>query len=93
MTLKVQAIYTPDLSTPCERPVFVARVPAGFPSPADDCIEGKLDLNQYLIKHPAGTFPVRVNGDSMEGAGFARGTCCISVSPSRALAALGQRLV
>ena len=77
MTLKVQAIYTPDLSTPCERPVFVARVPAGFPSPADDYIEGKLDLNQYLIKHPAATFPVRVTGDSMEGAGIRSGDLLI----------------
>ena len=45
-------------------------VPAGFPSPADDYLEGKLDLNQHLIKHPAATFFVRVSGESMIGAGI-----------------------
>lgn len=48
----------------------MSKVPAGFPSPADDYIEGKLDLNEYLIKHKAATFFVRVTGDSMLGAGI-----------------------
>lgn len=51
-------------------PLVTARVPAGFPSPADDYIEGKLDLNQHLIRHPAATFYVRAGGDSMLGAGI-----------------------
>ena len=45
-------------------------VTAGFPSPADDYLEDKLDLNEYLIKHPAATFFVRVAGDSMINAGI-----------------------
>lgn len=51
-------------------PLYGTRVAAGFPSPADDYIETKLDLNQYLVKHPAATFFVRVEGDSMIGAGI-----------------------
>ncbi len=51
-------------------PLFADSVAAGFPSPAEDVIEGELDLNQYLIKHPAATFFVRVSGDSMTGAGI-----------------------
>jgi DNA polymerase V len=47
------------------RPLFVARISAGFPSPAEDWIEGRLDLNHHLIKHPAATFYMRVIGDSM----------------------------
>jgi len=43
--IDLETIYTSDLSNPFELPVFVARVPAGFPSPADDYLEGKLDLN------------------------------------------------
>jgi hypothetical protein len=43
--IDLETIYTSDLSTPFERPVFVARVPAGLPSPGDDYIERKLDLN------------------------------------------------
>ena len=45
-------------------------VTAGFPSPADDYIENKLDLNDYLIKRPSATFFVRVTGDSMINAGI-----------------------
>lgn len=51
-------------------PLYATRVTAGFPSPADDYIEAKLDLNQHLVKHPAATFFVRVEGDSMVGAGI-----------------------
>ena len=41
-----------------------------LPSPADDHLEKSLDLNNYLIKHPAATFFVRVSGDSMMNAGI-----------------------
>jgi DNA polymerase V len=50
--------------------LFIVTVPAGFPSPAEDYAEGPLDLNRYLINHPAATFFVRVKGDSMIGAGI-----------------------
>jgi DNA polymerase V len=42
------------------------RVPAGFPSPAEDYVEGAIDLNRDLVKHPFYTFYIRVDGDSME---------------------------
>lgn len=38
---------------------------AGFPSPAKDYQLGNLDLNSYLIKHPAATFFMRMKGDNM----------------------------
>src|SRR5437773_1459483 len=77
MTTKAEEIFTSDLSTHCERPVFVTRVSAGFPSPADDYLEGALDLNEYLIKHKAATFFWRVTGDSMIGAGIHSGDLLI----------------
>lgn len=43
---------------------------AGFPSPAQDYLDGKLDLNSYLIKHPAATFFMRMSGDAMVDAGI-----------------------
>ena len=49
-------------------PIFSSTVQAGFPSPADDYIEGNLDLNAWIVKHPAATFFVRVQGESMTGA-------------------------
>ena len=47
---------------------FLAPVQAGFPSPADDHVEQKLDLNELLVAHPASTFFVRVEGHSMRDA-------------------------
>lgn len=57
--------------------LFGSRLRAGFPSPADDYIEGKIDLNLYLAEHPAATFLVRVDGDSMTGAGIFPGDIAI----------------
>ncbi len=51
-------------------PLYLDRISAGFPSPADDYIETALDLNTYLIRNPAATFMVRVSGESMTGAGI-----------------------
>jgi DNA polymerase V len=53
-----------------QRPLFLSGVSAGFPSPADDYLDRKLDLNEHLIKNPAATFFVRVAGDSMIDAGI-----------------------
>ena len=50
--------------------LFSSRVQAGFPSPADDYVEGKLDLNRHLIRNPPATFFLRVQGESMLGAGI-----------------------
>lgn len=68
-----------------ERPLYSTKVSAGFPSPADSDIECKLDLNNYLIKHPAATFFLRVSGDSMKNAGIQSGDILIvdkSLEPS-----------
>jgi DNA polymerase V len=51
-------------------PLYGSKVPAGFPSPADDHLETTIDLNRQFIRHPAATFFVRVQGDSMIGAGI-----------------------
>ncbi|MEF3696799.1 translesion error-prone DNA polymerase V autoproteolytic subunit [Desulfolutivibrio sp.] len=57
----------------CALPLYLASVPAGFPSPAEDYIDKKLDLNEHLVKHPAATFFVRVHGHSMTDAGISPG--------------------
>jgi DNA polymerase V len=51
-------------------PVSVA---AGYPSPAQDYFDGRIDLNEHLIKDITSTYIVRVSGDSMEGAGISDG--------------------
>nr|WP_052348247.1 translesion error-prone DNA polymerase V autoproteolytic subunit [Imhoffiella purpurea] len=54
-------------------PLYSSRIAAGFPSPADDDIEASVDLNEHLVQHPAATFFVRVQGESMTGAGIHHG--------------------
>ena len=66
-------IYGFDRETELKRPLFACGVSAGFPSPADDYSDSQLDLNDFLVKHPAATFFVRVAGDSMLGAGIHHG--------------------
>jgi DNA polymerase V len=54
-------------------PLLLEPVRAGFPSPAQDYVEKTLDLNELCIRHPAATFFVRVEGDSMIDAGILPG--------------------
>ncbi len=52
---------------------YESGLPAGFPSPADDYLERQLDLHELLVEHPEATFFVRIEGDSMIGAGMHSG--------------------
>lgn len=66
-------LFRPNLSTAIELPLFETGISAGFPSPADDYIEDRIDLNAELIRNPSSTFFGRVNGDSMINAGIGDG--------------------
>ena len=66
MQCTVIGIFVPNYSRKISRPLFSSRVAAGFPSPAENYIEGRLDLNNVLIRHQLATFYIRVIGDSME---------------------------
>lgn len=58
-------------------PLFGYRIAAGFPSPADDYVEERIDLNRHLIRHKEATFFLRVQGDSMINAGIHDGDMLI----------------
>jgi DNA polymerase V len=73
----VAGVYLPDRKTRWSRPLILCRVSAGFPSPAEDYVEGRIDLNRDLIKHPLSTFYIRVSGDSMIGAGIMPGALLV----------------
>ena len=70
-------LHFADSPSILELPLFSAQVPAGFPSPADDHIEGKLDLNEHLVRRPAATFFVRASGETMRGVGIFDGDLLI----------------
>jgi DNA polymerase V len=54
-------------------PLFISRVPCGFPSPAQDYVERRIDLNNLLVEHPSSTYFIRVSGDSMIDGGINEG--------------------
>ncbi|MBC9073423.1 translesion error-prone DNA polymerase V autoproteolytic subunit [Thauera sp. CAU 1555] len=52
----------------CWIPLGLTPVSAGFPSPAEDYADKRLDINDYLVRNPVSTFFFPVRGDSMQGA-------------------------
>lgn len=58
-------IINADTVSVVELPMSETGISAGFPLPADECIDLSLDLNRELIKNPASTFFARVSGVSM----------------------------
>ena len=74
---KVVEIFKADTASKQSLPLYLSRIKAGFPSPAEDYLDKKLDLNEHLIKHPASTFFLKVKGDSMVGAGINSGDILI----------------
>ncbi|ADP12855.1 MULTISPECIES: translesion error-prone DNA polymerase V autoproteolytic subunit [Erwinia] len=66
-----------DIDCPLLLPLFSERVPCGFPSPAQDYVEDRIDLNKLAIKHPSATYFIKVSGDSMREAGIGDGDLLI----------------
>ena len=67
---EIKEIFGFEARKKVKLPLYVSTIKAGFPSPADDYLDKKLDLNEHLVKHPAATFFVKVAGDSMINAGI-----------------------
>lgn len=51
-------------------PLYLSKISAGFPSPAENDIAERLDLHKFLVKKPTSTFLVKANGQSMINAGI-----------------------
>jgi DNA polymerase V len=67
--LFLPTVWLPALGAPaCLIPIGMVKLSAGFPSPAADYEEKRLDINEYLIRNPVSTFFFPVQGNSMEGA-------------------------
>lgn len=81
-------------------PLDQVRVSAGFPSPAADYEDKRLDINEYLVRNPVSTFFFSVEGDSMQGAEIFGGDILVvdkSIHPRHGHIVIafvdGQRLV
>lgn len=75
--MKITLAKPAELPTSLRLPVYASKVPAGFPSPADDYIQDHLDLNEYLVKRPASTFFAWASGRSMINAGILDGALLV----------------
>lgn len=97
----ISALYMadPNITTTTPSPLYSSAPAAGFPAPGDDMVEKSLNVHDYLVKHPVSTFFVRVEGDSMEGAGIFSGDILVvdrsveAVSGKIVVAAVGGGLV
>lgn len=74
-------------SQPSKLPLnlYAMKVPAGFPSPAEDFVEGNLDLNEHLVRRPSATYFIRAEGESMRDVGIFCGDLLVidrSISPN-----------
>lgn len=80
-----EALFRAAQSSCYRLPLYESRISAGFPSPADDQVEERLDLNELLIKRPSATFFLKVSGSSMVKAGIHHGDIVVvdrSLEPS-----------
>jgi DNA polymerase V len=90
--LESYAVHFPDIASEKVINFYLQNIPAGFPSPAEDFLEKRLDLNDYLIKNQSATFLVKVEGTSMTGAGIHHGDVLVvdrSVEPGHSKIVLG----
>ena len=67
-------IVLPALNTtPIKLPLFLSKVAAGFPSPAEEHVEKRLDPSEFLIDQKDATFFVTIQGYSMMDVGLLPG--------------------
>ena len=70
-------LYEASVEAELALPMIDGGISAGFPSPAQDYIDLKIDLNKELIANPSTTFYGRVRGVSMLDAGISNGDILI----------------
>ena len=83
--LVVETIFKAERGEEHSLPLFLSRIEAGFPSPADDYVETTLDLNEELISNETATFFLKVSGTSMTDIGIHDGDTIIvdrSIEPT-----------
>ncbi len=54
--LSTLRLYAFSPGEPLTLPLFADRVACGFPSPAQDYVESRLDIGKLLVRHPNATY-------------------------------------
>ena len=88
--LTVVGMATADADTGAACPLYLAPVNAGWPSAAEDYIDGQINLHELIVRNPAATFFLRASGDSMLGVGIHDGDLLVV---DRSLEASHNRVV
>ena len=68
LTVLGMADANADSNATC--PLYLAPVNAGWPSAAEDYIDGQINLHELIVRNPAATFFLRASGESMLGVGI-----------------------
>lgn len=84
MVIKMQFFTPNELLQIVALPMFSDLVSCGFPSPAQDYVEQRIDLNELMIQHPSATYFVKSSGDSMIDAGIGEGDLLVVDSSRKA---------
>ncbi|ELF10562.1 protein umuD [Escherichia coli KTE119] len=84
MVIKMQFFTPNELRQIVALPMFSDLVSCGFPSPAQDYVEQRIDLNELMIQHPSATYFVKSSGDSMIDAGIGEGDLLVVDSSRKA---------
>ena len=74
---RCRRLYEVEARSALRVPMMAWSAAAGFPSPAEDYIDRPLDFNELLIEHPAANFAIRIEGESMTGAGIFPGDIAV----------------
>ncbi len=73
-TIDMNEFFIPEISEkPTRLPLYSTKVAAGLPSPADDHVEKRLDISEYMIDHASSTFFITIKGESMIDVGLLPG--------------------
>ncbi len=77
--------FKPNDEYSAKMTLFEMSVAAGYPIPVESGIEKEVDLNEFLVEHPASTFFARVEGLNMIHAGIRDGDVLVvdsAIKPS-----------
>ncbi|XKM12631.1 translesion error-prone DNA polymerase V autoproteolytic subunit [Orbaceae bacterium ac157xtp] len=85
ISLELFELKINSTSNSIKLPLFIESVKAGFPSPAQDFVEKRIDLNELMITHPSATYLLRASGDSMIQGGICDGDLLVVDSTKQAV--------